>query len=278
MEYGKEFEPLVDGKPPAAARVLRRFRISARFLAPHSSVVEATVSGMAVTRRSSRFGSSSFANSFSLRLKPLALNVRPLPEEGRPKDFSGAVGRRFRLKETFTPDRVRPGDLVRVTYTLAYDGHFPPSAEPKIGEWGPHFKVWDLKEKSRRPGEVVWEQKVVPEDTSATNGAFASVEYYDLGAKKYTVARAVRPKLAFLSAEKASTENTAVTVAGEDGRKADDGTARAASALDVRFAPSESSPVLFRLPPGTSYEEIATSGHWRLITSQRGVGWIHAGR
>ena len=274
VEYGEAFEPLVDGKPPAAGRVLRRFRISARFLEPHSSVVEATVSGMAVTRRSSRFGSSSFANSFSLRLKPLALNVKPLPEEGRPKDFSGAVGRRFRLKETFTPDRVRPGDLVRVTYTLSYDGYFPPTALPKVGEWGKSFKVWDLKEKSRRPGEVVWEQKVVPEDTSATNGAFVSVEYYDLGAKKYTVARAVRPKLAFISAEKASTENTAVTVAGEDGRKADDGTARAASALDVRFAPSESSPVLFRLPPGSSYEEVAKSGSWRRISSPRGVGWI----
>ena len=92
------------------------------------------------------------------------------------------------------------------------------------------------------------------------------------------MARAVRPKLAFISAEKASTENIAVTVAGEDGRKADDGTARAASALEVRFAPSESSPVIFRLPPGSSYEEVAKSGSWRRISSPRGVGWIHVGR
>ena len=69
-----------------------------------------------------------------------------------------------------------------------------------------------------------------------------------------------------------------MTVAGEDGRKADDGASRAVAALDVRFAPSESSPILFRLPPGTSYEEVATSGNWRRITSPRGVGWIHVGR
>ena len=274
VEYGKEFEPMADGKPPASGRVLRRFRLPARFLAPHSSVVEAVVSGMAVTRRSSRFGSSSFANSFSIRLKPLAVDVRPLPEEGRPKDFSGAVGRSFRLKETFTPDHVRPGDLVKVTYTLSYDGYLPPGVEPKTGDWGSDFKVWELKEKSRSQNEVIWEQMVVPQSVSATNAAFVEVGYYDLVSRKYTAARAVRPKLVFVSAEKASTENTSVTVAGVGDRRAEAGAVRADTTLSVRFAPSDSSPVLFKLPPGASYEEVARSGAWRRISTARGVGWI----
>jgi len=274
--YGESFEPLVDGKPPAANRVLRRFRLSARFLVPHSSVVEAMVSGMAVTRRSTRFGSSSFANSFNVRLKPLTLDVKPLPEAGRPKDFSGAVGRGFRLRETFTPDHVRPGDLVKVNYTLVYDGYLPPDAEPKIGDWGNGFKVWDLKEKSRRQGEVVWEQMIAPQNTSATNGAFASVEYYDLAARRYSVARAIRPKLVFVSSEKASTQNTAVTVAGEGEKPADGGAVRAETALNVRFAPSDASPVLFKLPTGAAYEELAKSGAWRRVSTVRGIGWIKA--
>ena len=274
--YGEAFEPLADGPTPASppGRVLRRFRISARFLAPHSSVVEATVSGMAVTRRSTRFGSSSFANSFNLRLQPLAVNVKSLPDEGRPQDFSGAVGRNFRLRETFSPDHVRPGDLVKATYTLEYDGYFPPNIEPKIGDWNEGFKVWDLKEKSRRNGEIVGEQMISPQSTSATNTAFASVEYYDLAARRYSVARAIRPKLVFVSSEKASTQNTTVTVAGEREGTADAGAERADTTLNVRFAPSDTSPILFKLPLGAAYDELAKSGAWCRISASRGVGWI----
>ena len=58
-------------------------------------------------------------------------------------------------------------------------------------------------------------------------------------------------------------------------RLTDDGAVRAAATLDVRFAPSDSSPVLFKLPPGSSYEEVAKNGSWLRISTPRGVGWIH---
>lgn len=274
VEYGEAFEPLADGKPPSPDRVLRRFRMPARFLAPYSAVVAPGVSGMTVTHSRTRFGSSSFANSFSLGLNSFSVDVQPLPADGRPSDFSGAVGRGFRLRCSFVPDRVRPGDLVKATYTLVYDGYFPPGAGPSVDDYGPAFKVWDLKEKSRRPGEVIWEQMVAPQSTAATNEAFASVGYFDIGTRRYSVARAARPRLVFVSAEKASTENTAVTVTGQAEAAQDEGTARAKTTLDVRFAPSETSPVLFSLPSGSSYDEIARHGVWRRVSTSRGVGWI----
>ena len=274
--YSEAFEPLVDGKPPAAGRELRRFRLPVRFLAPYSGIVEAVVSGMAVTRSTSRFGSSSFSTSFNQRMAPLALNVNPLPEKERPNDFSGAVGRNFRLTETFSPSRVRPGDLVTVTYTLSYDGYFPPGVAPKIGDFGKAFKVYDLKEKSREQGKVVWQQMVVPETTSATNGVSAEVEYYDLAMRRYAVARVIRPALVFVSAEKASTENTTVTIAGNEEKNAPKSAtaSKTVETLEVRFAPAETSPLLFKLPPGATYEEVSRSGAWRRISSPRGVGWI----
>lgn len=276
VKYGEAFEQIADGKTRESGRELRRFRLSARFLAPFSGMVAATASGMAVTRSTSRFGSSSFSTSFDRRMNPIKLDVRPLPAAGRPKDFSGAVGRNFRLTETFSPSRVHPGDLVTVEYRLSFDGYFPPGAAPKIGDFGKAFKVYDLKEKSRGGNEVVWRQMVVPETTAATNGASAEVEYYDLAAKRYASARAIRPGLVFVSAEKASTENTTVTIAGDDAKaaQAQKSAALASETLEVRFAPADSSPVLFTLPPGAAYDETSSSGAWRRISSPRGVGWI----
>ncbi len=54
--------------------------------------------------------------------KPLAVEVKPLPEKGRPTDFSGAVGR-FRLSAQASPRRVRVGDSVKVTLTIRGRGN-----------------------------------------------------------------------------------------------------------------------------------------------------------
>ena len=64
----------------------------------------------------------------------MEMQVKLLPGEGRPKDFSGAIGK-FEFAGTGTPDRVKVGEPVSMKLTIKGRGNFdridqPPLADP----------------------------------------------------------------------------------------------------------------------------------------------------
>ena len=82
------------------------------------------------SRRGSNRGLDSFFNSpfFSTGTpktvsgKPYELEVMPLPETGRPADFSGLVGE-FKLDSTFEPTKIQAGDSATLTVRLSGRGN-----------------------------------------------------------------------------------------------------------------------------------------------------------
>ena len=88
---------------------------------------------------------------------------------------------------------------------------------------------------------------------------------------------AARPqKLVFVSEAAASTENTAVLIDAQ----AAPGQPHAALPADaakrpriLRFAPSETSPVVATLPPGTAVETLHVRGAWRRVSAPGATGW-----
>ena len=269
IAYG-ELENLADGKSATSGHVVKRIRLPVRFLKHVSCDVSLTVQGMVGTVQ----GGSSFFRNFGQRLNPLRFDARPLPKDGRPSDFSGAVGRRFDMKQTLDRDQVRPNDLVTATYTLNFDGYCPSNIFPKVENLSKEFKVYDPKEVSRTNRRVVWTQTLVPRTAQATNTAFVSVNYYNPLTKRYEVTRANPLKLTFVSTEAASTENTSVAVTESAEKKnASADSDGAASAVVLRFAPSDGSPVVATLPPGTPVKELATWNGWRRLETPRAIGW-----
>jgi len=264
--YG-EMENIADAASPTSGHVVKRMRIPARFLKPIRGNVSLVVQGMVGTVQ----GGSSFFRNFGQRLPPFVLNVVPLPQEGRPADFSGAVGSRFTMKQRLAPDHVRPGDLVTATYTLDFDGYCPSNAFPKVEGLSKDFKAYDPKEVSRTERSVTWTQMLVPRTPDATNSATVSVNFYNTLTKRYDVARAEPQGLVFVSNEAASTENTSVTVT-DSAERPEDANA-SARPITLHFAPSESSPVIATLPPGTPVKELATWNGWQRIETPRAIGW-----
>ena len=248
------------------------FRLPVRFLAPFSNELSLVVHGMAVRESGSRNFHSVSQRSFASRLAPFAVEVKPLPAKGRPADFSGAIGRRFVMRERLEPSTVHPGDLVTATYSLAFEGYAPKELEPKISGLSKDFKTYEMKEISRTARSITWQQMLVPETTNAVVGASAEVSYYDLDRRMYSVASAVRPRLTFLSAKAASTENTSVVVDAPAAASSDDGD-RSSKPIELRFAPSETSPKIATLPPGTPVRELARRNGWRRVESDRAIGW-----
>ncbi|MBN1809647.1 MAG: BatD family protein [Planctomycetes bacterium] len=60
---------------------------------------------------------------------PVVLNVKPLPETGRPESFSGAVGA-FSLEAFLTPAEVNVGETVTLTVKIAGKGSIDLAARP----------------------------------------------------------------------------------------------------------------------------------------------------
>lgn len=210
---------------------------------------------------------------FRIALKPVRIVVKPLPAIGRPLDFSGAVGRRFDLQQTLTPDKVHPGDLVTAEYRLTFDGYCPSNAEVRVDNLSREFKAYDVKEAERDAKSVTWRQILVPRTTEATNSALVSFSFYNLRTKRYERARAMPARLTFVSSEVASTENTRVMI-NESSRTGSGTTEGAPSvALTLRFAPNPKSPVVVTLPPGTAMRETCRQNGWRRLECDRGAGW-----
>ena len=276
IEYGS-VERLPGAASSTRGNVVRRVRVPVRFLAPFDGEVSPFVEGMLVTRRGN--GTSfSFTSSvnFSTRCQPLRLKVEPLPETGRPADFSGAVGRNFRLRQVLTPSEVHPGDLVTAEYTLTFDGYFPTNILPKIEGFRELFKVYDPKEISRSGSSVVWRQMLVPQTAAATNSATLSIGYYDVAAKRYAKAIAPAGNLVFVSGKAASTVNTAVLVdaqASQQPRAAASGAVQA-EPVTLRFAPSADSPVVAILPPGAEVKVLSRHGGWCRVEAANAIGWV----
>lgn len=71
--------------------------------------------------RNSRYGGK--VEKYGIIGKPLEIEVLPIPEEGRPSPFFGAVGR-FGITATLDRDRVRFGDSFKLTLTVRGAGNF----------------------------------------------------------------------------------------------------------------------------------------------------------
>ena len=254
------------------------YKVRTMFLEPGTNdipvVVSGVYSGTYCVTNGNMISSGRVVNQpFRIALRPAHVVVNELPGGGRPLDFSGAVGTRFSLTQTLTPDKVHPGDLVTAEYRLTFDGYCPSNAEVRVDNLSREFKAYDVKETARDAKSVVWRQILVPRTTQATNSALASLSFYNLRTKRYERARARPVPLTFVSAEVASTENTRVMVNETPAAEASSTNGGAVSSLTLRFAPSAKSPVVVTLPPGTVTRETSRWNGWRHLDSVRGAGW-----
>jgi len=124
----------------------------------------------------------------TVRTEPVELEVKPLPKEGRPAHFSGAIGQ-FTLESRAAPGRVKLGDPVTLTVEIAGIGSFdrmgPPHLETGTG-WrsyppGTQFEKQDEAEVS---GTKRFEFALIPESPQ-TELPKVGFSYFDPSTEKY---------------------------------------------------------------------------------------------
>ena len=112
---------------------VRRLAVPVRYDVPFKGKISFAIEGMVSgreTRRGGRF-SFSFSNSFQCETRPIDIEIRPLPTENQPKDFSGIIADRLRLAELPDLIAVETNDVVTLTYRLRTDGYVPDGYLPE---------------------------------------------------------------------------------------------------------------------------------------------------
>ena len=121
----------------------------------------------------------------SVSSDPLTIHVNPLPEDGRPENFSGAVGQ-FEFDMSVSPTQVKEGDPLTLRMKITGNGNLNAIKFPEFLD--ETFKKYDpvVKEEGR---SKLLEQVIIPTDTSLHEVPAVEFVYYDPDLKKYQTIR-----------------------------------------------------------------------------------------
>lgn len=121
-------------------------------------------------------------------LAEVPVDVLPLPTEGRPADFAGAVGQ-WNLEFDAKPTEVSVGDPITLTMKIAGNGNIDTVSTPALATLE-NFKTYDPTSKTTKnelstTGERVFQQVLIPKSTDATQMPAVRLSYFDPVARQY---------------------------------------------------------------------------------------------
>jgi len=129
------------------------------------------------------------AQAVTILSDPLDIDVQPLPGEGRPTGFNGAVGS-FQMSVTAAPLDVAVGDPVTVRIQISGRGGFDSLPMPSLEHWR-DFKTYPPSAKTDVPdvlnatGSKTFEQVVQPQNSELKELPAFSFSFFDPGARAY---------------------------------------------------------------------------------------------
>lgn len=118
------------------------------------------------------------------------IKSRPLPRDGKPADFTGAVGD-FNLTVTLDNEEIQTGDAATFSVTLSGKGNIKALEMPKL-EFPPDFEVYDPKVDDRSSassgsisGTKSFDYLVIPRNPGAYKLPKVTFSYFDPVKKRY---------------------------------------------------------------------------------------------
>ena len=189
---------------------VRRFRAKAQALTAGTFKLEPTLQIPLLVQRQRRspsgFDSSFFDDFFgtvrtqpvNITPKPLEIAVKPLPTEGQPPGFAGAVGK-FAFEAQVKPTELNAGDPVTLTVQIIGEGNLENISAPQLIA-GDDFKVYDPRlvakdiDASRGLGRKTFEQVLIPRSEKVKMLPALMFSYFDPDKEAYdTITRGPYP-------------------------------------------------------------------------------------
>lgn len=122
--------------------------------------------------------------------KPITINVKALPQQGKPIDFTGAVGD-FTMKMSINKDSVTANDAIDLKAAISGSGNLPLINSPKLN-FPPDFEVYDPETKNEfssnfngSNGRKTFNYLVIPRHSGDFELEPFQFSYFDLKSKSY---------------------------------------------------------------------------------------------
>jgi hypothetical protein len=119
----------------------------------------------------------------------LVMHILPLPEEGKPANFTGAIGK-FQVSGNATPSSVGVGEPVTLRFTITGTGNFDYVRAPALGpdpawkSYVPSSKI-TYQDESHTQAMKTFEQAIVPQKGGQLQLPTANFSYFDPDTKQY---------------------------------------------------------------------------------------------
>jgi len=191
----------VDG---ANIRELRRYRCPARAMTAGLIDIAPVVRVRLLSRKRLFIGSTWVETPYDIRVEPLRMQVRPLPHERQPEDFSGAVGQ-FSFDVDVAPTRVAPDDLVTLTMRIQGEGYLEHLVSPQVRPTA-LFKAYGSRALPGGSKTARFEQVVIPQSTNAVSIPALTFSYFDPESERYETLSRGPFRLAFHARQAAAYE------------------------------------------------------------------------
>ena len=185
-------ENLTDGESANPSNTVRRLAVPARYDAPYRGNLSFRLQGM-VSEQQTRGVGFSFSRSlsFAIDTPPLRVDVKPLPTDGQPTDFSGIVSEGLRVHETCDILTVETNDVVTISYRLMPNGFVPDDYLPE----GAAFEWTRQKDREGQVREIEYRRYFVA--TGERETPPLAISYYDPRTRSYKRAQAGRTPLTY---------------------------------------------------------------------------------
>ena len=173
-----------------------RFKAIAQAVGVGRHPIQTRVQCQLLERRGGAFFSSYTSRGVQVAVVPFTLSIQSLPEAGKPKDFSGAVGK-FTLTAQLSSPTAQPGDILTLTTTIQGEGDLRPAMVP-VPKGAKGFKIYPLKESAREMSLLKTEQIFIPQSTNAVEIGEIVFAYFNPETRTFEEARAGPFKIQFL--------------------------------------------------------------------------------
>ncbi len=138
------------------------------------------------------FFSASKTDVKKVSSKPIAINILPLPKEGRPKSFYNAVGRDFAIKASLDNQTPQAGEPITLTITVKGQGNMRAVGDVPVPDLGKSFRVYDTTSSftSKATGNIlggskVYKTVIVPRASGVFTIPPIEFSYFDVKDKTY---------------------------------------------------------------------------------------------
>jgi hypothetical protein len=130
-------------------------------------------------------GSAQSADIYAVA-KPLTVKIKDVPEEGRPDNFIGAIGR-FKFDADLAPRKARTGDPMTLTLSFSGEGTLDSITAPglsRVPQVAKNFKIYEATEQSKGDRKQ-FTYSLRPLESGIKEFPALAFSYFDVQSEKY---------------------------------------------------------------------------------------------